>query len=114
VTALILQNGGHEVAVAYDGVTALERARAFAPDVVLLDIGLPGKSGFEVARALREDAGDGRPLLVAITGYGRAEDRAACVAAGFDHHFVKPVESGTLLATVGGAASIQPRRAEIS
>ena len=82
---------GHEVAVARDGPTALRAAEA-KPDVVLLDLGLPGISGYEVARQLRGLRWDARPLLIAITGYGEPSDRLHSYEVGIDLHLVKPVE----------------------
>jgi PAS domain S-box-containing protein len=82
---------GHDVEVAYDGPTALARARAAPPDVVLCDIGLPGMSGYDVARALRADGPRGGHL-VAVTGYALPEDVARALAAGFDAHVPKPVD----------------------
>lgn len=88
--ALLLELHGHEVRTAFAGPAALETASTFRPDVVLLDIGLPGMDGYEVARRLRAD--DHRSLLVALTGYGRDDDRQRSQEAGFDHHLVKPVD----------------------
>ena len=96
VLARLLRAGGHETLVAHDGPAALEEARAHPPDVVLLDIGLPGMDGYQVARRLRELDGMDRALLVALTGYGRDEDRRRSMEAGFDHHLVKPVDPGSL------------------
>src|SRR5262249_34854516 len=87
-TAALLRIQGHEVRTAHDGPEALEAARAFRPQVVLLDIGLPGMDGYEVARRLRQEPESGGVVLVAVTGYGRDEDRRAAAAAGFDHHLV--------------------------
>jgi CheY-like chemotaxis protein len=70
--------------------------RRAQPDVVLVDIGLPGIDGFELARRIRATEGDRRTLLVALTGYGRDEDRERTRAAGFDHHLTKPVELDAL------------------
>ena len=81
---------GYETAVAHDGPSALERAKSFRPDVVLLDIGLPLMNGYEVAARLRSEHGS--LMLVAITGYGQVSDVERAHAAGFDHHMVKPVE----------------------
>ncbi|MDB5953761.1 ATP-binding protein [Ramlibacter sp.] len=80
----------------YDGSDALPAARAFAPDVVLLDIGLPGMDGYEVARALRADQQVAGVRLVALTGWGGDEDRRRAMAAGFDHHLTKPVDLAVL------------------
>ena len=96
----------HEVRVAHDGLTALAAAREMNPHVVLLDLGLPKMDGLEVARSLRARADGPRPLLVAITGFGQAEDRARTAAAGFDHHLTKPVDPKllqTLMQTARGA-----------
>jgi CheY-like chemotaxis protein len=87
---------GHRVRIAGDGPRALALARTEPPDVMLIDIGLPGMDGYEVARHVRQDARLTGVLLVALTGYGRAEDRAEALAAGFDRHLVKPVDAGTL------------------
>jgi signal transduction histidine kinase/ActR/RegA family two-component response regulator len=90
--ASLLGLWGHQVAVAHDGAHALETARAFTPDVVLLDIGLPGIDGYEVARRLRREAGLPRPVLIALSGYGQETDRHRGRDAGFDEHLVKPVD----------------------
>jgi signal transduction histidine kinase/ActR/RegA family two-component response regulator len=94
--ALLLRMNGHEVHTAYDGPTALDVARAQPPDVVLLDIGLPGASGLEVARRMRQDLGLNDALLVALTGYGQDEDRRRSEEAGFNAHLVKPVDLDAL------------------
>jgi len=102
----LLRLQAHEVRVAYDGLAALAAARDMNPDVVLLDIGLPELDGLEVARSLRARDDGPRPLLVAMTGFGQAEDRARTAAAGFDHHLTKPVDPkllNTLLQTARGA-----------
>jgi signal transduction histidine kinase/CheY-like chemotaxis protein len=90
--AMILTFDGHETDRVYTAHDALERTASFKPDVVLLDIGLPGIDGYEVARRLRATPGLERLRLVALTGYGQPEDRARTRAAGFDDHLVKPVE----------------------
>jgi signal transduction histidine kinase/ActR/RegA family two-component response regulator len=90
--ALLLRLGGHAVQVAYDGRAALEAALAAPPEVVFLDIGLPGMDGHEVGRRLRAQAGMSGAMLVAISGFGQEEDHARSREAGFDHHLVKPVE----------------------
>jgi CheY-like chemotaxis protein/two-component sensor histidine kinase len=82
----------HEVRVVHDGQAALDMADSYQPDLVLLDIGLPGKNGYEVAQELRHRPAFEQTLLVAITGYGQADDRRASEDAGFDRHLVKPVE----------------------
>lgn len=88
--ALFLTLKGHEVRTAHDGQHAIEAVRTFAPAVVLLDIGLPGISGYEVARRLRDNPELRKTFLVALTGYGQAEDLRRAKEAGFDHHLVKP------------------------
>jgi CheY-like chemotaxis protein len=81
---------GHAVEVAYDGPSAVERARANPPDIVLCDLGLPGMSGYEVAKALRAGA-DGMQLF-AVSGYAQPEDVKKAVEAGFDGHVAKPCD----------------------
>jgi PAS domain S-box-containing protein len=92
---MLLHFVGHEVTVVHNGQAALAAAAAAPPDVVLLDIGLPGMDGYAVAARLRE-AGHARAALVAVTGYGRADDVQRSRDAGFDHHVVKPVDSSHL------------------
>jgi CheY-like chemotaxis protein len=96
--ALLLRVIGHETRIAHDGLEALVAARAFLPDVVLLDIGLPGMDGYEVARQLRGEPDLRTALLIAQTGYGQDEDRRRSREAGFDHHLVKPVDPDALRA----------------
>ncbi|MEP6673183.1 MAG: ATP-binding protein [Chthoniobacter sp.] len=88
----LLTRRGYEVHLAHQGPEALELARRLAPGIVLLDIGLPGMDGYEVARRLRSDASGAKALIVAISGYGQEEDRVRSREAGFDHHLVKPVD----------------------
>jgi PAS domain S-box-containing protein len=90
--ARLLDAMGHEATVAYDGAAALELAADFRPDVALIDIGLPGMSGYDVARRLREQPTFREVLLVAQTGWGREEDRQRAIEAGFDYHLVKPID----------------------
>lgn len=103
--ASLLRIWGHEVLVAHDGLEALEKARTYWPEVVLLDIGLPKLDGYQVARRLREDLGLEGTLLVAMTGYGQAEDRRRSREAGIHHHYVKPVEPAVLRSLLAGVAS---------
>jgi CheY-like chemotaxis protein len=94
--AELLDLWGHQVRTAHSGPAALAMARIFCPEVVILDIGMPGMDGFEVARRLRREH-QGRPMLVvALTGYGQESDRQQSQAAGFDHHLVKPVDLAAL------------------
>jgi PAS domain S-box-containing protein len=98
--AMLLRMTGHEVAIAREGEEALERAATDPPDVVLLDIGLPGMNGYEVAARLRARR-DRRPMRIyALTGYGQEEDRRRSAEAGFDGHLVKPVMPAELFALI--------------
>jgi DNA-binding response OmpR family regulator len=90
--AVLLRMSGHEVRVAYDGAAALEIASAFLPRLALVDLGMPGLSGYEVARKIRARVGLARMYLAALTGWGQAKDRLSSHEAGFDDHFVKPIE----------------------
>jgi CheY-like chemotaxis protein/anti-sigma regulatory factor (Ser/Thr protein kinase) len=94
--AMLVEGLGHDVRKALDGQTAISAAMAYRPDVVLLDLGLPVISGIEVARQLRERPETAHAHLVALTGWGQAEDRARTHEAGFDHHLTKPTDPGTL------------------
>ena len=86
---------GHEVQLAHDGATAMTIAREFRPHVILLDVGLPDMDGYAVADRLRAEKLGGE-ILVAVTGYGEAQDRARAEQAGFDRHLTKPVEPSAL------------------
>lgn len=99
--ALLLRMMGHEVRTAPDGSTALEIAEMYNPEVVLLDIGLPKLNGYEVARRLRQRCGSKNLLLVAMTGYGKEEDRHRSQEAGFNAHWVKPVDPAALMQLLG-------------
>jgi len=94
--ALLLRLEGHEVRVAYEGPGALAAVRADPPNLAILDLGMPGMDGFEVARRLRELPGGKGLLLVALTGWAQEEDRRRCCEAGFDGHLPKPVELDAL------------------
>jgi CheY-like chemotaxis protein/two-component sensor histidine kinase len=94
--AMLLRLVGHSVRMAPNGQLALQAAQFAPPQVVLLDIGLPGMDGYSVARQLRQLPGMGKALVVAVTGYGREEDRRRCRESGFDEHVVKPVDLDTL------------------
>ena len=87
-----LEIWGHEVSVAHDGPSGLEAALRLRPEIALLDVGLPGMDGYELAQRIRRDPAGTEIRLVAMTGFGRPEDRAHALAAGFDAHLVKPVE----------------------
>src|SRR5262249_21330255 len=96
-TAFLLDRAGHEVHIAATGPQALERAAAEPPDVVLLDLGLPGLDGYRVAERIRALGLAPRPLLIAISGYGAELDRQRSAAAGIDLHLVKPADPELLL-----------------
>jgi CheY-like chemotaxis protein len=95
--ALFLEAAGHEVQVAHRATEALELARRFVPQVCFLDIGLPDIDGNELAALLRRMPETAQAQLVAVTGYGRKEDQEKSIAAGFDHYFVKPMDTGKLV-----------------
>jgi CheY-like chemotaxis protein len=101
--SMLLKASGHDVRTAHDGLSAVETAIAYRPNVVLLDIGLPGLNGYEVARRLRQHPNLKNTVLIALTGYGQDTDRQASKQAGFDHHLVKPArfdQLNKILATV--------------
>lgn len=100
---MIVQHMGHEADLAFDGRGALEKARSMQPEVVLLDLAMPGMNGFEVARRLRRELALEKALIIAITGHGTEEDRARTRAAGFDHHLIKPVPPQLLEKLLSGA-----------
>ncbi|MDI1481297.1 PAS domain S-box protein [Polyangium sp. y55x31] len=98
--ALMLGYLGHETRMAHDGPSTLQIAATFQPELVLLDIGLPGLDGYEVARRLRAQRETQAAVLVAITGYGQEEDRKRARRAGFDHHLTKPVDHDRLISLI--------------
>jgi CheY-like chemotaxis protein len=103
--AEVLRVWGHEVELAYDGVAALDAAARWRPDVVVSDLGLPGMDGYALAQRIRSGPAFGRALLVALSGYGREEDRQRALEAGFDHHLVKPPDLQALAALLGRVAA---------
>jgi signal transduction histidine kinase/ActR/RegA family two-component response regulator len=108
--AKLLRILGHDVQTAYEGLTALEAAQLKAPDVMMLDIGMPRMDGFEVARRIRTDSALKDVFLVAMTGYGQEEDRRRSQESGFDAHLVKPVLVDDLKAVLDNLTSINARR----
>ncbi len=94
--AMLLQLVNHEVHIAYDGPSAVTMAAQVQPDAVLLDIGLPGVDGYQVARTLRQTPNLVKTRLIALSGYGQEEDRRRAREAGFDHHMIKPVNNDEL------------------
>jgi PAS domain S-box-containing protein len=97
--AMLLKMMGHEVQTAYDGLAALEQARALKPQVLFLDIGLPGMNGYDVARTLR-DEGFQNEVFVAVSGYGQPDDRRRSQEAGFDCHLVKPIDQAAIVSAL--------------
>ncbi|GIZ53927.1 hybrid sensor histidine kinase/response regulator [Noviherbaspirillum aridicola] len=106
--AMLVEALGHRVFVEHGSVRALQRAQAIRPDVFLLDIGLPDLDGNELARRLRSRPETARALLIAVTGYGQEQDRKAVLEAGFDHHFVKPVDTAKIADLLSAAAGSGP------
>ena len=96
----LLKLEGYEVRHVYDGRATLEAVREFEPDVVLIDIGMPKLSGYDVARHIREHYGKERPVLVALTGWKQASDKILATLAGFHHHVAKPYDPAKLLELV--------------
>jgi signal transduction histidine kinase/DNA-binding response OmpR family regulator len=102
---LLLEVSGHQVRICHDGASALAAAADYQPEVVLLDIGLPGMNGYEVARRLRGHAATRKALLIALTGYGQAEDEQRAREAGFDHHLIKPADLDALAGLLASPSS---------
>jgi two-component system CheB/CheR fusion protein len=111
--ALLLELWGYEVAVAIDGPDALDAAPTFQPDVVFLDLALPGMDGYEVARQLRRLPGMAASLVAAITGYGHEADIRRCEEAGVDCHFLKPVEPAVLRELLAEAEELGRERGQL-
>ena len=104
LVALLLTEG-YRARAAYSGQSAIDEADTVRPDVVLLDIGMPGTSGFDVARALRDYRRAPKPVIVAVTGASEPSDKLAARMAGFDHYLVKPVEFRALVALLDKLAT---------
>ncbi len=100
---------GHETYVVHDGVTALNAAREYSPDIAFLDIGMPGLNGNEVASAIKKDPPTNRIILVALTGWGAEHDRATSKRAGFDHHMTKPMNFEAVKALLAGVLAEECR-----
>jgi CheY-like chemotaxis protein len=94
--AMVLRRLGAEVTVAYSGASGLDALQSFGPDMIFLDIGMPGMDGYQTAREIRARTVDRKVNLIALTGWGRREDRERTMAAGFNHHLVKPAEMADL------------------
>ena len=97
----LLELLGHDVQTAYDGPTAIETARVHRPEFVLLDLGLPGMDGYQVATRLRQEQGSQDAVIIAVTGYGQEDDRCRSREAGFNHHLVKPIDHNVLITLIG-------------
>jgi CheY-like chemotaxis protein len=93
--AMLVQELGGECSAAYDGESGLQEVLTHRPDIVLLDIGMPGVDGYNTCRHIRSELGN-EVLIVAVTGYGQAHDKEAAARAGFDAHLTKPADSGAL------------------
>jgi PAS domain S-box-containing protein len=102
--ALLLELSGHKVYVAHTGVESLEMACRLRPEIAVLDIGMPGLNGYEVARRIRREDWSSQILLIAVTGWGQADDKRDALAAGFDHHLTKPVDPEALEQLFAAAA----------
>jgi CheY-like chemotaxis protein len=106
--ALVLRRWGYRAAVAYDGPAALAAALTQPPAAVLLDLGLPGMDGYEVARWLRTRPQTAKAVLIALTGYGKEEDVRRCREAGIDLHLLKPCDPEELRRALDGRLAAQP------
>ncbi len=95
--AALLVDEGHEVRECYRGSEVMHMVRNFDPDVALIDIGMPGMTGYDVAREIRQELGKTRPMLIAITGWKQSSDKILARLAGFDHHVPKPFDPKALL-----------------
>jgi CheY-like chemotaxis protein len=106
---MLCEQQGHDCELAYEGITALQAARRARPDVIFLDLEMPGMDGFEVARQLRQDPAFRDVLIIAVTGFGEEEDRRRSREAGIDYHVVKPADLCSSKACCA-ACSEEPRR----
>jgi CheY-like chemotaxis protein len=101
---ILIELAGHEVLLAENGTRGLELLKSARPDIALVDIGLPGMDGYEIARRFRAEPDADKVLLVALTGYGSSSDRARSRQAGFDLHLIKPVDPQALQELLDGHA----------
>ncbi|WP_454828443.1 response regulator [Paraburkholderia xenovorans] len=107
--SLLLESDGYDVRVAHEARHALEVAAQFEPQIVLLDLGLPGMDGLQLAGEMRKRPHTVNALLIAVTGYGQAADRQRSREAGFDHHLVKPVSTEEIQRVIAGRFPGEPR-----
>jgi CheY-like chemotaxis protein/anti-sigma regulatory factor (Ser/Thr protein kinase) len=107
--AVFMRIEGHEVKTVTDAMQALGCFEAFAPEVAIIDIGLPGMNGYELATSIRANVGRAAPLMIALTGYGQSEDFDRSRDAGFDHHFVKPADLKAIQAAIDSSPEPQAR-----
>ena len=103
--AALLEHEGHEVREVYRGSEVLRLVRDFDPDFALIDISMPGMTGYDVAREIRQIFGNKRPVLIAVTGWKKTSDRILAQLAGFDHHLAKPFEAQALIDLLSGVGS---------
>lgn len=96
----LLKALGHVTHIAHDGKSALQKASCVQPEIVILDIGMPGMNGLEVAQLLRSEVGLTSAVLIAVSGFAQESDRIAAQAASFDHHFAKPIDIPRLIAVL--------------
>jgi two-component system CheB/CheR fusion protein len=113
-TARLVNLWVHDARVATDGLAALEAAAQFNPDVILLDIAMPGMDGYEVARRLRQEPGPARPLLVSMSGFVGTEFRLRALESGCDLHWIKPVEPEILQRLLAARAKTRDDRAFVT
>jgi CheY-like chemotaxis protein len=107
---LLLRFQGHDVKTAHDGLAGVEAAADFRPDIVFLDLGMPRLNGLDAARRIREAPWGRAMILVALTGWGQAEDLERARVAGFNHHLVKPIDAASLERILGAPKRSEPPR----
>jgi CheY-like chemotaxis protein len=98
----LLGMDGFAVTTAYDGVAAVAAALTNQPDVIVMDIGMPGMNGYEAAQLIRQQPGNEKIVLIALTGWGQSSDKTRASLAGFNHHLVKPIDYDSLMSCLAG------------
>jgi CheY-like chemotaxis protein len=106
----LLHRWGHEVRVEHDGRAVRNAAKEFRPDVLILDIGLPGLDGYQIARRMRRQPRYCKAAFIALSGYASDDDVRQAMAAGFDRHFSKPTDADAIRAALAQARPVQPAR----